>query len=92
MRAHMSQGDAAVPATKAAKEILAVIRKAMKNNPPKPPTWFFVGGKAKLFWSIGLIQKIFGWPSNAILSRKFGLTGPRKGPAISSVPLAPVKT
>ncbi|KAL4549026.1 hypothetical protein Ndes2526B_g04081 [Nannochloris sp. 'desiccata'] len=87
MRAHMSQGDSAVPATKAAGQILAVINKAMKSNPPKPPTYFFCGGKAKLFWSIGVVQKIFGWPSNAILSRKFGLTGPRKGPPI--VPLAP---
>jgi hypothetical protein len=82
MRAHMSQGDAAVPAAKAAGEIVRVIQKSFKRNPPRPPTWFFVGGKAKLLWSIGLVQKMFGWPSNIILSRKFGLTGPRKGPSI----------
>ena len=92
MRAHMSQGDSAVPATKAAVEILAVIRKALKSNPPSPPTWFFVGGKAKLFWSIGLIQKIFGWPSNALLSKKFGLTGARKGPPINIIPLGATAT
>ena len=86
MRAHMSQGDAAVPAAKAAAEILAVMEKALKKNPPSPPTWFFVGGKAKLFWSIGLVQKIFGWPSNALLSRKFGLAGPRRTP--TNIPVA----
>ena len=88
MRAHMSQGDASVPAAKAAGDILAVIQKALKSNPPNPPTYFFTGGKAKMFWSIGLVQKIFGWPSNALLSRKFGLSGPRKGPVIPQAPLS----
>jgi hypothetical protein len=77
MRAHMSQGESSVPASKAAEDILAVIQKSFKSNPPRPPTWFFVGGKAKTLWCLGLVQKLFGWPSNAILSRKFGLAGPR---------------
>jgi len=76
MRANMSQGEAAVPAAKAARQVVAVIQKSLKKNPPKPPRYFFCGGAARLFWSIGLVQKIFGWPSNALLSRKFGLTAP----------------
>jgi hypothetical protein len=70
----MSQGEAAIPAAKAAGQVLAVIQKAMKSNPPKPPTYFFCGGNARLLWSFGVVQKIFGWPSNVMLSKKFRLT------------------
>ena len=76
MRAHMSQAEGAVRAEKAANQIATVIEKAMRKSPPSPPVWFFAGGKARTYWFIGLLQKIFGWPINAIMTKRFGLHAP----------------
>ncbi|GAB4818201.1 hypothetical protein N2152v2_005247 [Parachlorella kessleri] len=41
-----------------------------------PPRWFLAGGKAWYFWTAGLLQKLFGWPTDGINLRKFGLDKP----------------
>ena len=45
----------------------------MARDPPAPPTWVFAGGKAWFFWTLGLMQKVMGWPANGMLARKFKL-------------------
>lgn len=77
MRAHLSQGEGAVSAEVAAAQIVAVIEKTMRKNPPFPPIWFFAGGKARTYWFVGLLQKVFGWPINAVMMKRFSLAGPK---------------
>jgi short-subunit dehydrogenase len=72
-RAQMSQAPGAMPADAVAAQVDAVINKAMARDPPAPPTWFFAGGKAWVFWSLGLAQKVLGWPTNSILAKRFNL-------------------
>lgn len=40
-----------------------------------PPTWFFAGGSALKYWAAGLLQKLFGAPTDGMMLREFGLGG-----------------
>lgn len=74
-RADASQSKGAMSAIKAARRVVKVVEASVvqPNQHDNPPVWFFIGGNAFIFWFLGIWQKVFGWPVNGILSRKFGL-------------------
>ena len=60
-----------MPAEAVAAQVMAVIDRAMAGR--APPTWFFAGGRARMLWTLGLVQKTWGWPANNMFAKKFGL-------------------
>ena len=77
----MSQDPKTVAtAESTADQIAAVVNRSMlppaRGGAPPPPVWFLAGGNALQYWLIGLVQKLFGWPVNSMLAKKFGLDRP----------------
>jgi len=73
-RANASQASSgAMPAETAAAQVMAVIDRQCRMAGRRPPTWFFAGGRARMLWTLGLLQKTWGWPANRILAKTFGL-------------------
>lgn len=70
-RAVLSQGKYSMPPEKVAKSFLRVIRRFEKKR--NVPFWFFCGGQARMLWFLGLLQKIFGWPTNTLFTRLYNL-------------------
>jgi len=53
---------------------VAAIEKALLDKSGSP-SWFLVGGNALLYWLLGVVQKTISWPANALLARRYKLTG-----------------
>lgn len=70
-RAVLSQGKYSMPSEKVANSFLRVIRQYEKKK--KVPFWFFCGGQARMLWFLGVLQKIFGWPTNTLFTRLYKL-------------------
>ena len=73
-RIQMSQTMGSERAEEVAVKIERVVGRALAQQPrPRPPVWFFVGGNARVVWFWGLLQKLFGWPTNGMLAKRFKL-------------------
>lgn len=61
----------ALPPSSARGAAAAAAGERGKWTPRQPPTWFLAAGNARLWWTMGVIQKLWGWPVNSLIQKAF---------------------
>lgn len=77
-RAFLSQGKDAVPAEAVSEDVWRVIQRRFEKG-KKPSLWFYTGGKSRLLYILGVIQKCLDILVDKLLMRQNTLNTPRHG-------------